>query len=162
VSKTKTVITRHRGDGRAIRREIADFDEPLRTELEIEGRTIYMDLESVIAARVYGGNLHENMVQSQARQLGKSAALGIMYGHGAGVFQREIWMDSREKVVGARNPKNGPFRVERYNARTKQTKYAFKVVNAHGYRVHRGGAQSCCDVCATLNTEYAKHLMLKE
>jgi hypothetical protein len=156
VSNTKKVLIRHRGDGRAITRTVEDFDEPMKSSL-------FIDLETRIMAG-YGGKLTQNMVQSAARQYGKAAALGMMYGMGAARVsfqQQKMFQDNGG--VSARNPKNGPFRVVEYGGsqRNRKKRYSHKVINKNGYRVHRSGEQSCNAVCERLNIEYAKYLMLK-
>lgn len=124
--KIKTVITRYRGDGRVIKQELPIIDE--KPYLQI-------DFESVEAR------------MTAARQLGKSAALGAMYGM------------TRRWDPKPRAGENGPFTV---TARPSRKKKPYKVVNKHGLRVHAGSWHSCKDVCDRLNVQYAKYLMLRD
>jgi hypothetical protein len=169
VSNTKKVLIRYRGDGRAITREVEEFDKP---SLDVAKQAAFFGVDfATMEKRVaaFGGRLTENMVvQSAARQYGKAAALGMMYGMTPKGFRamsynyQQSHMFSRNGGMGARDPKNGPFRIEPYKGSTrKREKYSHKVVNKNGYRVHRGGMQSCRSKRDLLNTEYAKWLMIK-
>lgn len=172
MSNTKRVLIRHRGDGRAITREVKEFEKP---SLDIAKQAAFFGVDfATMEKRVaaYGGRLTNNMVQSASRQYGKSAALSMMYGmtpQGFKAIKAMMGNIQRQRMfqenggVGARHPKNGPFKVVEYHGsqRNKKKRYSHKVINKNGYRVHRSGQQSCTAVAERLNMEYAKYLMLK-
>lgn len=101
------------------------------------------------------------LAHSPARQYGKSAALGAMYGGSL----REFQMQSRYYGGGvpfASSIENGPFTMMKHGGRRRAGKDIWKVVNKHGNRVHRGTHGSCRDKMEKMNFEYAKWLMTKD
>ncbi len=101
-------------------------------------------------ASMYGGKIHENLVQSQAGVFTRTGRFKMGW-NGGHPFARDV--------------SNGPFSVTLYNGKRSSMRggqRAYKVVNKHGTRVHRGSLSSCNEACEKMNLKFAEYLMLKD
>jgi hypothetical protein len=93
---------------------------------------------------MYGGKLHENLVQTMT---GRISSMGWSGGH-----------------PFARDASNGPFEVTLYNGKRSRMaggKRAYKVVNKNNVRIFRGTLGACNHKRDELNYEHALWIMLK-
>jgi hypothetical protein len=146
------VVVRHRGDGRAIYDEVPAPPPP---------DVITADFETI----------EHRMVAWMGRRVGKSALFGMKYGTKQLAWSQAARMFGSNQGKAPRDPSNGPFSVvldpsRKWVRRSKRhggmKEPGHKVINANGWRVHRGSKASCDSVCDNLNTEHAKWIMTKE